>query len=124
MICPAQVKIFKQKFLELKLLFRIPNNKKPSLFAAIVDDVLVSCTRNDFLQNKLEKLATIHFQKEEKKSNEFIFTNFLDILTIKELLVYDRNELYQRYIGYINQCNLIKQKTIAQVVKEFLNSNL
>jgi len=45
-------------------------------------------------------------------------------LTLKELLVYDNSELYAKFQGTINQLLLIKQKTISQVVKEFLNSEL
>ena len=45
-------------------------------------------------------------------------------LTLKELLVYNNSELYTKYQGIINQVQLIKQKTISQVVKEFLNSEL
>ena len=33
-------------------------------------------------------------------------------------------KLYLRYIGYINQLHLIKQKTVSQVTKEFINSEL
>jgi len=38
--------------------------------------------------------------------------------------VYNNDELYQRFIGHLNQIDLIKKKTISQVVKEFLNNEL
>ena len=37
------------------------------------------------------------------------FTRFCNSLTLKELLVYSCQELYQRYMGYVNQTNLIKK---------------
>ena len=52
------------------------------------------------------------------------FKRFCNSLTLKELLVYNNKELYQRYMGYINQINLIKKKTISQVVKEFISDDL
>ena len=43
---------------------------------------------------------------------------------MKELLIYNTEELYNRFNGYRNQISLIKQKPISQVVKEFINSEL
>ena len=45
-------------------------------------------------------------------------------LTLKDLLIYSNTELYQRFQGYINQTNLIKKKTISQIVKEFIGNEL
>ena len=39
-------------------------------------------------------------------------------------MVYNCEELRQRYVGYINQAKLMKQKTISQLVKEFLSNSL
>ena len=58
-----------------------------------------------------------NFQKE-------LYEKFIQILTIKEFLIYNNDELNQRYMGYINQANLIKQKTISQVIKEFINGDM
>ena len=52
------------------------------------------------------------------------FKIFINSLTIKELLVYDNNELYHKFSGYITQIQLIKQKTVSQIVTDFLNSEL
>ena len=49
---------------------------------------------------------------------------FVNTLTIKELLIYGNDELYQRFIGYLTQVNLIKQKPISQNVKEFISCEL
>ncbi len=38
--------------------------------------------------------------------------------------MYNNQELYTKFQGTINQLSLIKQKTITQVVKEFLNNEL
>ena len=45
-------------------------------------------------------------------------------MTLKELLIYNEKELYHKFAGYISQTNLIKKKTIAQVVKEFISDDL
>ena len=52
------------------------------------------------------------------------FDRFLESLTLKELLIYDNSELYNKYTGYMNQIYLIKQKPISQVTKEFIANEL
>ena len=49
---------------------------------------------------------------------------YISSLTLKDILVYSESELAHRFVGIINQLLLIKQKTISQVVKEFINSEL
>ena len=52
------------------------------------------------------------------------FTKFRGILSLKELLVYSSSEIGDRFVGYMNQVKLMKQKAIAQVVREFVASEL
>ena len=54
----------------------------------------------------------------------YAFNTFINSLTLKELLVYENDKLYLRFSGYISQLKLIKQKTISQVTKEFINNDL
>ena len=75
-----------------------------------------------YLKNKLSDLN-------EKKPKEPIFdtqdfARFLKSLTLKELLIYNNEELYKKYVGYTVQLDLIKKKTISQIVKEFIGSEL
>ena len=75
-----------------------------------------------YLYNKLTIL-----NKNKPGDPDFLvadFTRFCNSLTLKELLVYSCQELYQRYMGYVNQTNLIKKKTISQIVKEFISNDL
>ena len=45
--------------------------------------------------------------------NQIFLKEFLNHLTIKELLIYNDKELYNRYVGYNNQAALINQKNIS-----------
>ena len=77
---------------------------------------------SEFINKKL-----IHLIETKPLSPEFAsedFTRFCESLTIKELLIYSNEELHQKFLGYISQIKLIKQKTISQVVKEFVASDL
>jgi len=115
-------KNFQTKVYGIKVAFQNPSQKKTLIISGIVDDISLQCLSDPFLHNKLLSLQSSKPSDKEFQTENF--DKFLNILTIKELLVYSNDELYQRYIGYINQTRLIKQKPISQVIKEFINGNL
>jgi len=113
---------FQTKVYGIKIALHHHKKRKTLIICGIVDDVLLQCINNPHLKNKLELL-----KKNKPNNPEFDninFKSFLNSLTIKELLIYSENELYQKFNCYMTQTQLIKQKTIAQTVKEFLNSEL
>jgi hypothetical protein len=92
------------------------------ILCGVVDDVLLNCFNEDYIIIKKKSLFKnipndpIFFEEQFKK--------FVESLTLKELLIYSNDELYNKFVGYNNQVLLIKQKPISQVVKEFLGSQL
>ena len=83
---------------------------------------MIKCLNYKFTEERLESIIN-NKPKEPDYSSES-FNIFMDSLSLKELLVYDNEKIYHRYNGYMNQLHLIKQKTISQVTKEFINSEL
>ena len=115
-------KKFQTKVYGIKIIFQDSVNKKTMIISAITDDMIINCMNLTYLQDKLK---LIHQNKPQDPI--FLvedFCRFCNALTLKELLVYNNKELYQRYVGYTNQTNLIKKKTISQIVKEFISSDL
>ena len=115
-------KSFQTKVYGIKVSIHDYKNKKTYIIACIVDDILLSCFNNNYIQNRLINLTV-----EKPNDKDFVFDywqKFVNSLTLKELLVYSNCELYNRFQIIINQLQLIKQKTISQVVKEFINSEL
>jgi hypothetical protein len=45
-------------------------------------------------------------------------------LTLKEYLTNDYQDIYSKYTGYLSNIKTINQKTIANIVKEFIGGNL
>lgn len=115
-------KNFQTKVYGIKVAIQNPQIKKTLIICGVVDDIIIRCLNQSYIENKLYIIKENKPAEEDFESNSF--SRFISCLTVKELLIYDENELYNKYVGYINQINLIKQKTISQVVKEFLNNEL
>ena len=76
----------------------------------------------EFIKKRLE---LINFNKpNEEYFHNNIFERFIESLTLKDLLIYSPNDIYKRYCGCINQLQNIKQKTINQNIKDFINKDL
>jgi len=115
-------KNFQTKVYGIKICFQNPQKRKTMIISAITDDMVINCMNLSYLYNKL-----LLINKNKPQDPEFLtedFDRFCKSLTLKELLVYNTKELYQKYTGYMNQINLIKKKTISQIVKEFISNDL
>ncbi len=115
-------KQFQLKVYGIKIAIRNTQEKKILIINGLCDDLMLSSLSNDFFINKIENLK---FNKpEENDFNSEIFNHFIESLSIKDLLIYNHEELYFKFSGIINQLHLIKQKNISQIVKDFLTSEL
>lgn len=113
---------FQKKIYGIKTALHDPKNKKTVIISGIVDELVLDCISDKFIQDKIKRL--INNKPKDINFSGSEFETFISTLTIKELLIYETEELYKRFTGYITQTNLIKQKPISQNVKEFIGSTL
>ena len=115
-------KSFQTKVYGIKISLHDYSEKKTYIIYAVVDDVLISCISSIYLNSKLKELELE--KKDDKDFKESYWIKYIESLTIKELFIYNSNELYTKFLGILNQLILFKQKTISQIVKEFINNEL
>jgi ATP-dependent Lon protease len=115
-------KQFNMKVFGIKLLIRNAALKKSLLIYGIVDDVVIDFLDSKYVTQKranlLANLPPDNFQKDS-------FDKFLSSLILKDYLIYEaESDLYARYAGYISQNNVLRQKQISQLVKEFITEDM
>ena len=113
---------FQTKVYGIKISFHNEVEKKTMIVCCIIDDINIRCMNYPFINNKLKDI-----EENKPKDPDFLtnaFDRFKNCLSLKELLVYSNEELYNRFVGYLNQVHLIKQRTISQIVKDFISSEL
>jgi ATP-dependent Lon protease len=96
--------------------------RKTMIVCGVVDDVLVSCLNNPYIKAKLPAVRDGHPDDTDFAGPSF--DRFVDCLTLKDLLVFTPSEIHNKFVGYMNQVQLIKQKPINQIVREFANNEL
>ena len=115
-------KSFQNKVYGLKFAIQHVELKKTIIIFCLVDDLQIECLNYTFVISRINdiyKLIPTDFEY-----NVDCFKRFVSCLTLKDLLIYNNSELYERYSGYMNQISLIKTKSISDVAKEFMSNDL
>jgi ATP-dependent Lon protease len=117
-----KIKPFHLKVYGLQLIVHNPQQKKSLIISGTVDDIIVDLLDNNFINSKIKAIKenapkTVEFQDET-------FAKYITSLNLKDYLIYDTHEFYSKYAGYLSNLAAIRQKTIAQTVKEFVSTDL
>ena len=113
---------FQTKVYGLKICFQNPHKKETLIVKAVIDDLTYDCIDNIFIKKKVKQLHSGKPNDDTYKNDDF--DRFVRSISLKQLLVYSKDELYHKYIGCVNQNVLFKQKTVSTIIKEFVNSDL
>lgn len=97
--------------------------KKVLVITGILDNVMV-----DYLPQPLVHAKLASIRANAPQDGDFAtdaFTKFVQSLSLKDLLVCDTHQdVYAKFSGVMSHCSSIKQKPIAQAVKDFANNDL
>lgn len=111
----------------VKVLIHDIENKKSLLVNCIIDDVLVNNVEINYIlthkKNLLTYLKTNNLHKNDLFSVES-WNNYYNNLSVKDYLIYNDQELFNKYIYIITQITSFEQKTINALVQEFIGSEL
>jgi len=113
---------FQTKVYGIKIAFQNHKSKQTLIVSCIVEPIILSCYNNIFISKRLKSLIKKKPKEVDFQTKEF--DNFINILSLKDYLIYSNDELYNKFVGFINQLNLNKKKTISQTIKDFLSSTL
>ena len=114
---------FQAKVYGIKFVLHNYENKQSLIIYCVLDDIMISFLYNyNFIKNKINLIQNNKPNEDNFHNN--VFQRFIDSLTLKDLIIYSPSDIYKRYSGCITQLQLIKQKTINQNIKDFINKEL
>jgi ATP-dependent Lon protease len=97
--------------------------KKNILIFGIVDDIVIDFLNNKYILNKIQNISN-NIPTDTEFHNDS-FNKFISSLTLKDFLICENeNDIYNKFAGTNTQNNLIKQKPVSQVVKEFISDDM
>jgi hypothetical protein len=102
-------------------------NKKTLCINCLVDELILSNVDEIYIKDKITDLKNFMINNSNNK-NELYFeeswVNYSNNLTIKDYLIYSNQELFNKYIFIMNSISNIENKTINNLVQDFVGSEL
>ena len=118
----SSVKQFYMKVYGIKIYIYNNNLKKGLIIYGIVDDVIISFLKNKYI---LSIQKDIQINLPSSGFNEENMSYFISSLILKDFLICSTyTGIFNKFAGYSSQNNSLKQKTIPQIVKEFISDDL
>ena len=108
--------------LGLQIIIYNPVHKKSLIISGIVDDIIIEVLNNEFINSKIKMIKdnvpeAVEFQCDA-------FDKFISSLSLKDYLINEDESFNSKYIGYITNLNNYRQKTISQLVRDFIGFEL
>ena len=110
------------KIYGMRILIQEKKNNKSLLVSGFVDDIQLDY----IIGNKLILEKCYKIKENKPNSEEFFdekFDLYLKTLNMKDYLINDNNELYDRYIGYLNNARVFKTKSLNKIVNDFIKAS-
>lgn len=95
---------------------------KDLLITGVLDNVVTPMLNSPYLNDKLEDIH-VNSPKDEWFTHDY-FDRFMQSLSLKDLLIMERSEVYSKYVGFLSITKTLSQKTLAQIVKDFILADL
>lgn len=102
----------------IKVIIHNQKIKKTMVINGVILDFPVRClVTNDYIKERLTELNTI------KTTNDKYIQQLIMSLSLKELLVYSKNDIIKRHIIVLKDIEYVKSNHIDKIVKQFLGMN-
>jgi hypothetical protein len=110
------------KLSHIKIIIHNYKLKKTIIINAITEDMPLKCLNNDYINYRQIEIKDT--QKGLPRDEKEIFKNIIQSLSLKDLLVFGKDDIKKRIIVVLKDVEYVKQTHIDTVVKNFLEKEL
>ena len=110
------------KLSHIKIIIHNYKLKKTIIINAITEDMPIKCLNNEYATYRLYEIKEV--QKGLPREEKEIFKNIIQSLSLKDLLVFGKEDIKKRIIIVLKDIEDIKQSHIDLIVKNFLDKEL
>jgi len=104
----------------IKIAFQNYAQKRTLIVSGIIDDLPLWSISNKESEKTFQKLKEMAQGACDVKNEDL--QRYVDCLSLKDFLIYNSDELWNRFVGLVSQAKLIQKESLAQAVKDFLSS--
>ena len=118
---------FNLRIYGIKVIIHDHNNKKTLSINCVIDNLICNNITTPFFVTKKKELEKFICDKNLKSSEKYddnLWRNFLEILLLKDFLIYSFDELTNKFYHMTNNLQNYEQKTINNIVQDFITNDL
>ena len=112
---------FQENVHGIKIIMHDVSKKISIIVHGIVDDILFSVLNNEFIDKKTNNLKTFRTTVNHDLLNKY--DNYIKSLTLKDFLIYDANELYDRFTRSLSYIHYLMTAPLKDVIKNFMEGS-
>ena len=116
-----QTQVFIKKVYGVNVILHDNNNERTLIVSTLSTNINLSCISSDFINSSINKI--IENKPSDPNFHTETWENYFKSLTLKDILIFNEQQLYDKFIGYIYQINLLKQNNINEIINEFMGSD-
>ena len=105
-----------------KIVFANEELQQTIIIYGYFDDIPLNYVTNKIIHQRIEYIKNNTPQTEHFMN--ISFTIFINSLTLRDLLVYELNALYDLFIGYNTYIKQLNNKPISKITREFMSQDL
>ena len=113
---------FQENVLSIKILLHDNDQQVSLIIIGIVDEISLNCIANKFIQDKLFLMNENIIKVDSDKKN--MYKNYITSLTIKDLLIYNIDKLYDRFLNYNNSITYLLNNSLHEIIKIYIDNTL
>ena len=104
----------------LQICFQDKKEKKCIIVSGILHDISPNILHSSFIAEKLINFKNIYSDKLSISSFEL----FCSSLSLKELLLFNAQEIHELYVKYINTAKYISSSSVMKIIKEYTSASI
>ena len=121
--CTQQSKsIFYSKIYGIRVVLQDETSQKAIVVTGMVDDILVKCVKGPYIDKRRNDI--VKNVQESSSIDKKILERFIDIMTLKDFLIWGDEDIYKKYWLVIKDVSTVKQNKTDQLIKRFVDMDV
>ena len=121
----SSFKQFHIKVFGLKISIYNSNLKRGLTIFGTLDDIIIKYLNNPYIIKKISEFRENLTINNDENFDKDIYENFLSSLQLKDYFINEtKQDIYAKYMGTLCYLNTLKQKSVQQLIKEFVSDDI
>jgi hypothetical protein len=113
---------FYSKIYGIRIVLQDESTQKAIVVTGIVDDILVKCVTGPYITKRRQEI--VDNLPEGSSIDKGILERFIDMMSLKEFLIWGNEDIYKKYWLVIKDVSIVKQNKTDQLIKRFVEMDV